>query len=487
MWKSRKKWLATLLGVSILSVSLSGNVMSAFAEDEIAAETSLEESAQDGSATEITTAASTETQDGLLENSWRYENGALIPQVEAYATSPDAWKKVNGVYLNSVGEPIVGAIKKGIDVSEYQKVIDWEQVKADGIDYAIIRCGYGDDYTRQDDKQWLRNVSECERLGIPYGVYIYSYAMNVEMAKSEAAHTLRLLKGHSPSYPVYYDLEEKSATSLGASTLGQIAKTFCDTVSAAGYSVGIYANLNWWTNYLTDPVFSNSSWSKWVAQYNTTCDYNGNYDMWQSTSGGKVKGIEGNTDLNFWFIPQNQFADVPAGSWYYDSVSYVYENGLMTGMSSGVFGPSMTTSRGQFVTILHRMAKSPQIAYSGTFPDVSEGQFYTMAALWAAEKGVVSGYDNGYFGPADEITREQMITMLYRYAKQMGLDVTAKTSLEKFPDNGQVGGFAKEAFQWAVSAGIISGNADGTLAPVNPADRAACATMIMRFNKWAKQ
>ena len=95
-----------------------------------------------------------------------------------------------------------------IDVSEHNGTINWESVKAAGIQGAIIRCGYGMDMTSQDDKQWSRNVSECERLGILYGVYLYSYADNADKARSEAQHVLRLIKGRKLSFPVYYDLEQ---------------------------------------------------------------------------------------------------------------------------------------------------------------------------------------------------------------------------------------------------------------------------------------
>lgn len=243
-------------------------------------------------------------QENQTENSWRYQDGELIQKAQYYrsraASYPYAWEKVDGVYMNSAGEAIEGAVKKGIDVSEHQGKIDWEAVKADGIDYAIIRCGYGNDKTSQDDKQWLNNVTECERLGIPYGVYIYSYAKTTAEAKSEAAHVLRLIQGRSLSYPVYYDMEDNTTAGLSAKLKGEIAQTFCDTITAAGYQTGIYANLNWWTTYLTSSVFDNSSWSKWVAQYNTTCDYAGSYDMWQCTSSGTVNGISGSVDLNFW-------------------------------------------------------------------------------------------------------------------------------------------------------------------------------------------
>lgn len=121
------------------------------------------------------------------ENSWRYKNGIPIYSGQSFSRSSktysNAWNKVNGMFVNDLGNPIPGAVKKGIDVSQYQGTIDWERVKASGIDFAIIRCGYGMNQTDQDDNQWLRNVSECERLGIPYGVYLYSYANTVEKAR----------------------------------------------------------------------------------------------------------------------------------------------------------------------------------------------------------------------------------------------------------------------------------------------------------------
>lgn len=96
-----------------------------------------------------------------------------------------------------------------VDVSEHNGNIDWAKVKASGIVGAIIRCGYGQDQTGQDDKKWLRNVSECERLGIPYGVYLYSYAKTTGAVHGEINHALRLLKGHSPAWPVYFDSEQR--------------------------------------------------------------------------------------------------------------------------------------------------------------------------------------------------------------------------------------------------------------------------------------
>ena len=268
----------------------------------------------------------TET-DKLKENSWRYTDGVWTPMEENGVSlfSNDAWSFVDGHYVNNRGQIIEGAIAKGIDVSEHNGVIDWEQVKNSDVKFVIIRCGYGQDYTSQDDLYWERNVKECVRLGIPFGVYLYSYAMTPAAAKSEAEHVLRLISGYKLSYPVFYDLENEGGSynqaSLDARTLGDIAETFCNIVSAAGYDVGIYANTNWFTNYLTDSRFS--KWDKWVAQYNYQCTYSGSYSMWQCTSSGNVPGISGNVDLNFDFEYSNSY-------WYEENGNlYYYQNGIM--------------------------------------------------------------------------------------------------------------------------------------------------------------
>lgn len=179
--------------------------------------------------------------------------------------------------------------KKVIDVSHHNGTIDWEKVKAAGVDGAILRCGYGDNIASQDDKQWKRNADECTRLGIPFGVYLYSYAKSTDQAKSEAEHVLRLIKGYKLSYPVYYDLEEHG-TESGAV---ERAKIFCEAIKAAGYMPGVYANKNWWDNYLKGLT----GYTRWVARYNDTLGVD-NVDMWQYTSDGSVSGISGRVDMN---------------------------------------------------------------------------------------------------------------------------------------------------------------------------------------------
>lgn len=190
---------------------------------------------------------------------------------------------------------------KGIDVSTHQGIIDWAKVKADGVQFAILRCGYGSDIKYQDDGQFARNASECERLGIPYGVYLYSYANSIDKANSEADHVLRLIKDCKLDYPVFYDLEDANTTGKCSKALiADMAEVFCTKVERAGYKVGIYANLNWFNNILTDKIFD--SWDKWIAQYNKECTYKGEYTMWQYTSSGKVNGINGLVDMNYCYV-----------------------------------------------------------------------------------------------------------------------------------------------------------------------------------------
>ena len=187
----------------------------------------------------------------------------------------------------------------GIDVSENNGTINWANV-AGNVDFAIIRCGYGMDQSDQDDSLWYTNANACTQYGIPFGTYIYSYANTTARASSEADHVLRLIDGYDLSLPVFYDLEESSvASGCTKYEILQIAKTFCDKITAAGYKVGIYANLNWWESYLTYSDYD--QWYKWVAQYSSSCDYAGDYGMWQYSDSGSVSGVSGNVDVNYWY------------------------------------------------------------------------------------------------------------------------------------------------------------------------------------------
>ena len=175
------------------------------------------------------------------------------------------------------------------------------------------------------------------------------------------------------------------------------------------------------------------------------------------------------------------FTDVSDTAWYADSVKYVYDNKLMNGTSDKTFEPQTTTTRAMVVTILHRQAGTPAPTVKNKFKDVASGKWYTEAIVWAAEKGVVSGYSAEKFGPSDAITREQMATILCRYAKMLGVDTSAKANLKDFKDAGTVSSWAKDAIQWAVASGLMQGMSKDTLGPKGNTTRAQVATLLMRF------
>ncbi len=190
---------------------------------------------------------------------------------------------------------------KGIDISAHQGRIDWEKVKNSGIQFAILRLGIGSDIASQDDAYFEANVQGCESVGIQWGAYLYSYALNLEEAKSEVQHALRLLNGKRPEYPVFFDMEDadgyKAKHGMPSNQgLVDICKTFLLGIEDAGYYASLYASLSWLNNQLNSHELDR--FDKWVAQWNTSCSYKKPYGIWQYTDSGKVDGISGNVDMN---------------------------------------------------------------------------------------------------------------------------------------------------------------------------------------------
>ena len=177
-----------------------------------------------------------------------------------------------------------------IDVSAHNGIIDWDRVKPN-IARAIIRCGYGDNIERQDDKQFKRNMNECIRLGIPKDIYIYSYSDSDAHTDSEIAHVLRLLAPYNDkTIRVILDLEE-NGTENGAVDR---ARRFANGIKAEGYEVIIYANENWWNNYLQGL----DEFPKWVAKYSSNQPNVKDTWLWQYTSSGQINGIAGRVDCS---------------------------------------------------------------------------------------------------------------------------------------------------------------------------------------------
>ncbi|MEY8460689.1 InlB B-repeat-containing protein [Eggerthellaceae bacterium 24-137] len=286
--------------------------------------------------------------------SWRFRGNELIVDPETDEPTPaDAelalmpfavstnsegvWKKTAEGYETVRGGKkmtVTNALEFGIDVSYWQGVIDWKKVKAAGVDFAILRCGYIGKSTGKamTDKKFLEYVKGCRDNGIKIGIYIYSNAWTVAMAEKEAEHALALLEEaelgpENVAYPVFIDMEEENRAGYpsvmltdGATKydgniiwqhdtsnalLAQMAEAFCAKISEAGYRPGVYANKNWFTNHLVEGFFAQGDYAKWVAQYpssgklNHVSDYSGSHDMWQCMDKGRIDGISENVDINF--------------------------------------------------------------------------------------------------------------------------------------------------------------------------------------------
>lgn len=206
------------------------------------------------------------------------------------------------------------------------------------------------------------------------------------------------------------------------------------------------------------------------------------YSMYLYASSDYITIVSEGTKEN---VNKVEFQDVSEDRWYYESVEYVLENGIMTGLSYDIFGPYDILAREQLPVILYRLEGSPEVAYTKTFKDVPDNKWYTDAILWANENNIVTGYTSNTFGVSDNITREQMAVMMYRYAKYKGYDVKDTADISEFKDVKKVSSYAKDALSWAVGTKLILGKEDGTiLDPKGIANRAEGATIIMRFAKY---
>lgn len=208
------------------------------------------------------------------------------------------------VSIIDAGDVILGTSAdnhNGIDVSHYQGDIDWKALKNSGeVEFVIIRCGFAEDLTKYDDTKWERNAKACEELGIPYGVYLYSYADTAEYIPQEINHTLRLLKGHTPTLPVYYDIEERSILDKGADYVSTMALQFCKAIKNAGYEAGVYASKSVWSNQLVN-FAKNKSYHHWIAQWYSECTYDSTFECWQYSSYRYYTGISGRVDADIWY------------------------------------------------------------------------------------------------------------------------------------------------------------------------------------------
>lgn len=185
---------------------------------------------------------------------------------------------------------------KGIDISEWQTDVDYMKLKAQGVEFAIIRCGFGKN-SNQKDKMFEKHYAGLKYAGIKVGCYLYSYCNKVENAILEARNCLEFIKGKQFDLPIFYDLEDKITRPCGRIEITQMAINFCNEIEKAGYKAGIYANLDWFTNLIDINKVKN--YKLWLAEWTNKPTNNFHYDYWQYTDKGKVEGITGNVDLNY--------------------------------------------------------------------------------------------------------------------------------------------------------------------------------------------
>ena len=386
-------------------------------------------------------------------------------------------------------------IRCGIDVSSYQGNIDWAAVADAGIEFAFIRAGYRGWGTAKlvDDSYMAKNIEGALVNGIQVGIYVYSQATTAAEAEEEAQFILDRIDGYEITLPLVIDYEyaEQNGRYVGYLYDAKLSKddatavcnAFCDKVTADGYQAAVYANMSMLNNHLNAAQLTGTIW---LAHYATSTTYTGDYDFWQCTSSGSINGVPSeNVDLDFWFDdsgapPEMPFTDVARTRWSYNEILHAYKSGLINGLTTTTFGPQKNATRAQLATMLYRMAGTPAVTDSSSFTDLTQ-DWYMDAIAWAQQNGIIDGLGNGKFGPNKNITREQLVTMLYRMHKTPA----ASGTLDGFSDASAVSAWAKDAVQWAVECGILQGS-NGKIKPKGNATREQVAAFLVRYMAYAK-
>ena len=215
------------------------------------------------------------------------DNGALVKSTQEVVI-----KKTQCIINGQVNTSTATAF--GIDVSTWQDV-DWSQASQE-IDFAIFRSSFA----TTTDSQFYANLEGCETYGVPFGLYVYSYAENVQEAEDEAYYVLDLIEGHDLAFPIYFDMEDAVIDVLSDETKELLCKTFCDIIEDAGYEAGLYTSTMWLENYYENSNYIHSL-PIWCAQWYTTCQYAGGVRMWQNSETGSVAGISGDVDTDYYY------------------------------------------------------------------------------------------------------------------------------------------------------------------------------------------
>ena len=273
---------------------------------------------------------------------------------------------------------------QGVDISEHNGAVDFSALTQAGVKFAILRLGYGSDYTSQDDAQFAQNVRKAEAAGMPWGAYLYSYAKDASMAQSEARHALRLLQGRKPLYGVWYDVEDSQ---IAGADLVATCQTFCAAMEAAGLYAGIYASLSWLTTKLNSPQLD--PYDKWVAQWNSACTYPKPYGIWQYTDRLAIGG------------------QVFDGNWAYKDYPRLVQ------AKEEKEEPALTEAQVQALVQREIQAYFTALAKLPASPGWGE-----EALAWAQEQGLLQGDPDGSLRPRCFATREEIAKMFANMHKK---------------------------------------------------------------------
>ena len=306
-------------------------------------------------------------------------------------TNPNAWKKVNGVYQMPDGSAIQNVLARGIDVSRWQGEINWSQVAADDVSFVML----GTRSKGAVDPYFHRNIQQASAAGVKVGVYIYSLAVTVEMAEAEADFVLDLIHDYPVSYPVAFDMEDSTQGNLSKEELAAIANAFCKKISDSGYYPIIYANENWLKNKLD---MSLMDYPVWVARYSARPSYQ-NPVMWQATSTGSVKGINGNVDIDFQFkdfsgqIPANTWRTINGKRYYYSNYAKQKNAWAQDGSDWYYMDSEGLASTGRITVTGSRYYLDETTGKMQTGWRQDQGKWYYLGSSGAVKKGWIE--DNG--------------------------------------------------------------------------------------------
>lgn len=407
---------------------------------------------------------------------------------------------------------------------------------------------------QKKDARFDENAKGCEDYGIPYGVYFYAGATTPQQAMQEAQRVvdylgLERIQNGKLSLPVFYDVEEaRNILKLSDTELLAVITAFCSTLEDLGLRAGVYANTNVWNNRLTAPAYN--SWVRWVAQWDSpVCTAVGGANVWQFSSTGQLPGISANVDLNYWMgsvgsmnhryvttevsatctepgtitysclhcgarysraidslghsyslgvctrcgarqPAHERFSDVKRGKWYTPSVEFVVYRDLFSGVSETLFGLKGEMTRAMLVTVLYKLAGTPNVTDENLFEDVKTSAYYLRAVVWASHYGITAGTSPTKFSPKGTVTRQQAVAFLYRFLLNLDPQNTDRADLSTYPDAKKVESYAREAMAWAVQAGVLTGVEEGgvlRLMPRAAATRAEVTVMLTRFVEYLQQ